>query len=90
MGTSVDIYCLRDRDEEFETMKTIAEACLKQKIKWPAQVDKYFEGSTDYEAALEIQVASGIEEVDDDNYQIWDIDLSKLPQGAKRIRVKWG
>ena len=82
---STHIMLLRDpADMDYQNKLNVLYACQKAEIEIPKEIDDYFGGEEDPDYPLEIQYEP--DEWSDEGREGFEIELSKLPEGVKRIR----
>lgn len=86
MGVSLHITLLRDGNSPEHIAKVNAMRALDAaNIKWPKELYDYFDGSPDQDGPLEIEYEP--KEWSSDYESGYEIDLSELPEGVKKIRA---
>ena len=78
----------RTPDEEWKTMKTVYDICVKAKVSIPDEVMDFFQGqppSLEDEARIDISMAEK-KRTDNVAQDVYEVNVSKLPKGVKIIR----
>ncbi len=89
MGISLHVIGLRDEnDPNHIKMVKAKEALDAAGITWPKEVYDYFDGSTDSDTPLEVNLEK--QEWRNDYYSGYEIEIDKLPKNIKKIRVSLG
>lgn len=87
MSMDICIEAIKPADGKFKEMKTIYDACDKAGVRIPPEVDKFFNGEEPHDDG--VRVSAGCATTGDPMYSNDGalIDLTKLPDGVKYIRV---
>ena len=88
MGMSTHAIGFKPADEEWNKMKHVWDVCDNAGISVPDEVQKYF----DYEypkdkPGMVVDLGESCKVWNDENCFGYEIDVSKLPEGVKYIRV---
>jgi hypothetical protein len=88
MGMTLSVVGVIDKDEQFNKMKKVYDACEKADIEIPDEVTDYFDGEDPNdligkEVNINQAIIKGEEYGEDVTYEI-----SKLPAYVKYIRIK--
>jgi hypothetical protein len=74
-------------DEEWHRMNAVWEACKKAKVPVPQEVEVFFNHRPPFEQyGVEMQIPAAVREFKDDVSELYEVDLSKLPQNVKIVR----
>jgi hypothetical protein len=89
MGVSLHITLLRDGNSPQHLAMVAAKRALDAaNLDYPPELNKYFDGSSDEDAPLEIEYKA--QEFNSDYYSGYEIDLATLPEGVTKIRALLG
>lgn len=86
MSVDIGFYAVVEKDTKYDEMFLVMSLCDKNLIPVPDEVEKYFNKFDDFNAD---GGRVGVPQVRTTNANCceWEIDLSKLPEGTKRIIV---
>jgi hypothetical protein len=87
MSESLTIKAFRSPDEKWQNMKDIWDACEKASVIIPEEVEGYFNGENPDPAGIEIDIGYLLEEWDNDGDSGYQIDVNKLPNDIKYLRI---
>jgi hypothetical protein len=90
MGMSVSVKGVRDLSVKFDMMMNIKKVCDNGNVGYPAELDEYFGDMVDEHPDF---IRSEMEEMDieymethPDSSNIFEVDLSKIPEDVSKIR----
>lgn len=91
MSMSSSVVGVRDLDGTFAKMAAVKEACEDAEVDYPDLVKQYFkypgEDIEYLKSEMEsMDISAAVTERNEDAVNIWEVDLSKLPEGVKKIR----
>ena len=89
MSMSTYVQGLMKKTEKYEKMESILILCKELNINPPQEVYEYFELQYDgyCKNGIIVPLPKGIvEHYTDDEDEIWEIDLYKIPDGVTKIR----
>lgn len=73
-------------DEKYNEMKAIYDACRKNKVRIPAEVDDFFDGCSPNGIGMEMSVP--YTEGQTDGYSYITIDIQSLPENVRFIQFR--
>ena len=91
MGMSTHIVGFAPPDEKWRKMKAIWDSCEEAGIDVPKEVNDFFGGETPDECGVEIRLQypfhEAVREWSDDMREGFEIEIAKLPEHCKIVRV---
>lgn len=88
MGMSTHVVGFRPADDEWNAMKQIWESCEENDVPIPEKVSKFFgHESPEDRPGMEIDLGEAVSPWGAEMRDGYEIDVSKIPEGAKIIRV---
>lgn len=88
MGMSTHACGFRPADEEWEKMKAVWLSCEKAGVEIPQNVIQFFDDEhPESKPGMEISLGDACREWSDKYREGYQIDVTKLPEGLKYIRV---
>jgi len=93
MGMSNHVLGVRDLDGRFAKMMAAKLACDAASVGYPDEIYKYFKCPGECEDYLRqemesVDITDAVSEYSKDEMDIFEVDLSKLPEGVKAVRFK--
>lgn len=74
--------------QEYQQMKALFDAAVRAKVNVPDEVWEYFGNREPSDGGMEISIPGAAVLVAGPNSMEYNIDLSKIPGSAKKIRVR--
>ena len=88
MGMSTSAVGFKPADEKWNSMKAVWEACEKAGTAIPEEVEDYFEGEPpEDKPGMEVDLGDSCQEWQGESSDGYEIDITKLPEGVRFIRV---
>lgn len=93
MSMSTHVFAVRDLDGRFKKMMDLKLACDDLGVSYPAELVEYFEHPNESEGYLReametVELPEGLiqQRTTDDAEDIWEVDVTQLPEEVKKIR----
>jgi hypothetical protein len=86
MGMSTNIVGIVPADEKFKEMKLIWDTCIKNKVKIPKEVEKFFNDETPDSAGVVIDIEDLCDEYNTEYASGFEIKVEDIPKDVKIIR----
>jgi hypothetical protein len=88
MSMSTPVVGIRPPDDAWKAHKAVWDACIKAGVDVPRKTLDFFEGESPDDAGVLVGIDDGpaVSEWQDDCSQGFEVDISSLPEGIKRIR----
>ena len=88
MSMSTHFVAFRPPDEKWQRMKEVYDVCKKAGINIPKEVGEFFEYENPDPNGVQVDIEQAVEDWNDgDMCNGYEIDLSKLPDNIRYIRV---
>ena len=97
MSSSVYISAIKPPDDTWTKHKAVWDACMVAGVDIPGETINYFEGERPDPDGVKIEMGwvghsehEALVEGNDDHYYVMLIDISKLPENTRYIKLKAG
>ena len=87
MSISTHFVAFRPPDEKWQRMKEVYDACKKAGINIPKEVGEFFEYENPDPNGVQVDIEQAVEDWNDGDMYGYEIDLSKLPDNTRYVRV---
>lgn len=90
MGMNIGAYGIKPKTKEYEQKLQIYNLCKEQKVEIPEEIINFFDGDPCKEGILVKldDIEGALEYPEEDDCEIIQVDISKLPKEIKKIRFQ--
>jgi len=87
MGMSTHVIGFRPKDELFEKMEAVYNACRLAQVELPIEVEEFFNNSEPDQSGVEVNLSDDcVREFKNDHQEGLEVDIRKLPSQVNIIR----